>query len=76
MMKYRHFYCLFFLYLYSASLFAFALKPGDLLFQDLECGSLCDAIFQVTHGYHETHISHVGMVISTKPKTMVIEAIA
>ncbi|MDA7742143.1 YiiX/YebB-like N1pC/P60 family cysteine hydrolase [Francisellaceae bacterium] len=59
----------------STTLFAFTLKPGDLLFQDLECGPLCNAIFTVTHGYHNTDVSHVAMVVSIKPKVLIIEAI-
>jgi len=40
----------------------FALREGDLLFQDLDCGSLCDAIEKVTTGYHGANFSHVGIV--------------
>ena len=38
------------------------IKKGDLLFQDLDCGSLCDAIENVTTGYHNASFSHVGIV--------------
>ena len=51
---------------------AFSLKPGDLLFQDLNCGKLCNAIFSVTSGYGNTDVSHVGMLVSSGE---VIEAI-
>jgi hypothetical protein len=40
----------------------FAHQPGDLLFQDLDCGSLCDAIESVTVGTEGAKLSHVGMV--------------
>lgn len=53
----------------------FQLKPGDLLFQDLACGELCDGINSTTYGYKDTTVSHVGMVVSvTEP--MVIEAVS
>lgn len=41
---------------------AFALQPGDLLFQDLDAGPLCDAIETVTQGVDGAKFSHVGMV--------------
>lgn len=41
---------------------AFALQPGDLLFQDLDAGPLCDAIETVTQGVEGAKFSHVGMV--------------
>jgi uncharacterized protein YycO len=51
------------------------LQLGDLLFQDLNCGSMCDGITDVTRGYHNTYISHVGMVVANKNhKVMIIEA--
>jgi len=40
----------------------FVLQPGDLLFQDLDCGPLCDAIEKVTTGYQGANFSHVGIV--------------
>jgi hypothetical protein len=39
----------------------FVLQPGDLLFQDLDCGALCDAIEKVTTGYQGASFSHVGI---------------
>lgn len=41
---------------------AFALQPGDLLFQDLDAGPLCDAIETVTQGVDGAKFSHVGIV--------------
>src|SRR5690606_38416960 len=38
------------------------LQPGDLIFQDLDCGPLCDAIESVTPAYQGHHFSHVGLV--------------
>ena len=40
---------------------AFALREGDLLFQDLDCGAVCDAIEKVTTGYKGANFSHVGI---------------
>jgi hypothetical protein len=54
----------------------FKLKNGDLLFQDLDCGGLCDAIESVTTGYNNATFSHVGIVkIQPNGKIEVLEAI-
>ncbi len=37
-------------------------RTGDLLFQDLDCGPLCDAIENATAGNDKYRISHMGMV--------------
>ena len=51
-------------------------QTGDLLFQDLNCGTLCDGIGQVTYGINKTYMSHVGMIESTGGnEPIVIEAI-
>lgn len=50
-------------------------KPGDLLFQDLNCGPLCDAIEAVTEGVHGLDFSHVGWVVQVKDSLKVLEAI-
>lgn len=50
-------------------------ESGDFLFQDLNCGSMCDGIDSVTRGYHNTYVSHVGMIINTNPPE-VIEAVS
>lgn len=36
-------------------------KEGDLLFQDLDCVPLCDAIEKVTSGFKGAKFSHVGI---------------
>ena len=55
----------------------FKLKAGDLLFQDLACGELCDGINSTTYGYKNTVVSHVGMVVSVNNAVpMVIEAVS
>ncbi len=50
------------------------LKEGDLLFQDLNCGALCDAIEEVTPAYHGMHFSHVGILHFVDNNWKVIEA--
>lgn len=55
---------------------SFKLKPGDLLFQDSDCGPFCDAIEKVTQGVNGANFSHVGLVIpNNENKMVVIEAI-
>jgi hypothetical protein len=39
------------------------LQPGDLLFQDLDCGELCEAIERVTPGWRGFEVTHVGIVV-------------
>lgn len=51
------------------------LKEGDLLFQDLDCGSMCDAIETVTEGVNGMDFSHCAMVIRNNDSLKVIEAI-
>jgi hypothetical protein len=55
----------------------FVPEPGDLLFQDLDSGALCDAIEQVTAGYDGTNLSHVGLVARDAHRGLVvIEAVS
>lgn len=51
------------------------LKEGDMLFQDLNCGDLCDAIEAVTEGVNGQDFSHCAMVIRNGDSLMVVEAI-
>ncbi|MHC4280162.1 MAG: YiiX/YebB-like N1pC/P60 family cysteine hydrolase [Planctomycetota bacterium] len=52
-------------------------KEGDLLFQDLDCGPLCDAIEKVTTGYQGSNFSHVGILArNDKDDLVVIEAVS
>lgn len=63
------------LYSSTANSDQFKLRPGDLLFQDLNCGALCDGIGEVTYGINNTYISHVSMVIYDSNKQLeIIEA--
>ena len=55
----------------------FHLRVGDLLFQDLDCGPMCDAIEAVTHGVRGAHLSHVAIVVAVwGQKVSVLEAYA
>ncbi len=51
------------------------LKHGDLLFQDLNCGDLCDAIESVTEGVNGRDFSHCAMVVTINDTLKVVEAI-
>jgi hypothetical protein len=55
----------------------FVPRPGDLLFQDLDCGPLCDAIERVTTGFEGANFSHIG-IVATKDtgNFVVIEAVS
>ena len=50
-------------------------QSGDLLFQDLDCGPLCDAIEKVTHGYKGRSFSHIGLVYVRNDSAYVVEAV-
>ena len=50
------------------------LKDGDLIFQDMDCGPLCDAIEAVTEGYNGTDFSHMGLVYHRNDTVYIIEA--
>jgi hypothetical protein len=51
------------------------LQEGDLLFQNLNCGELCDAIESVTHGVDGKDFSHCAMVVKINDSLKVVEAI-
>jgi hypothetical protein len=51
------------------------LQEGDLLFQDLNCGELCDAIEAVTEGVNGKNFSHCAMVVKINDSLKVVEAI-
>lgn len=55
----------------------FTLEPGDLLFQDSDCGPMCDAIEKVTTGYRGANFSHVGIAAANPAgDIVVIEAVS
>lgn len=49
-------------------------QPGDILFQDLDCGPACDAIEAVTEGVNGRDFSHCGIVVQAGNEMRVIEA--
>lgn len=75
-MSLKKFSVLFFVFL-SVSAFAqqkIKLKSGDLIFQHLACGPLCEAIDAVTQGYQGQKFNHMGMVYLRNDTTYIIEA--
>lgn len=50
------------------------LQDGDLIFQDMDCGPLCDAIEAVTEGYNGADFSHMGVVYHRNDTIYIIEA--
>jgi hypothetical protein len=51
------------------------LQSGDLLFQNLDCGPLCNAIEAVTEGFNHHDFSHIGLVYVRQDSIYIIEAI-
>lgn len=70
-------FCLFFSFTFTveAQIEVASLKHGDLLFQDLNCGGLCDAIESVTEGIDGRDFSHCGIIGMEKDSIFVLEAI-
>lgn len=55
----------------------FVPESGDLLFQDLDCGPLCDAIEKVTTGHEGANFSHVGIAaVDDNGDLVVVEAVS
>ena len=50
------------------------LKTGDILFQSMNCGPLCEAINEVTEGYQGKDFSHLGMVYIKNDSIFIVEA--
>lgn len=50
------------------------LKTGDIIFQSMNCGPLCEAINQVTEGYKGNDFSHLGLVYIQNDSIYIIEA--
>lgn len=51
------------------------LKNGDLLFININCGPMCEAINAVTEGYNGNDFNHMGMIILDNNDYFVYEAI-
>lgn len=54
----------------------FELQPGDLLFQDSDCGPFCESIEKVTFGVGGAKFSHIGMVVPDGEGLVVLEAVS
>ena len=65
---------LFFPCLLLAQVKSSQLQDGDLVFQDMDCGPLCDAIEAVTDGYAGRDFSHMGMVYHRNDTIYIAEA--
>lgn len=50
------------------------LKTGDFIFQNKNCGPLCDAINAVTEGYKGNDFNHIGIVYIKNDTIYIIEA--
>lgn len=50
------------------------LQEGDLIFQNLNCGPMCDAINEVTTGYKGLKFNHIGLVVFKNDEIYVLEA--
>ena len=50
------------------------LQTGDLLFQKMNCGELCEAIHAVTKGYQGNDFSHLGLVLIENDSVFILEA--
>lgn len=49
-------------------------KTGDIIFQSMNCGPLCEAINEVTEGYQGKDFSHLGIIYLKNDSIFVIEA--
>src|SRR5690606_23341341 len=52
----------------------FMIQNGTLIFGDLKCGNLCEAIIDVTASYKDFPMSHIGMVVFSDTGLYAIEA--
>ncbi len=66
---------IFFLFFLSSCKSVREFQTGDLLFQDLDCGPLCDAIENATAKDDKYRISHMGIVWVEKDSVYVLEAL-
>ncbi len=51
------------------------LKDGDIIFQNLDCGDLCDAIESVTYGKNGLNFSHLGLFFIQNGENYILESI-
>lgn len=53
---------------------SFQFQAGDLLFQDCQCGPICEAIEDVNQENDRRRFSHMAMVVSDSNKLKIVEA--
>ncbi len=75
-MNFRTSHILLFLVVFFTGCSKYQAKIGDLLFQDIDCGPMCEAIEAVTHGYNGANLSHVGLVVKKGDSLVVLEAVS
>lgn len=68
------FFCQFTLFVNAQSITEDSLQTGDLVFLDLDCGPLCDAIESVTPDYEGHSFTHVGIIFIKDHQPYVVEA--
>lgn len=51
------------------------IKEGDILFEDIDCGPLCEAIRAVTEGHQGRDFAHCALVVRSGDSLAVVEAI-
>lgn len=51
------------------------IKEGDILFEDIDCGPLCEAIRAVTEGQNGQDFAHCALVVRSGDSLAVVEAI-
>lgn len=49
-------------------------QEGDLLFQEGDCGAMCEAIARVTDSWKDRRFTHVGMVVIRQDSSFVLES--
>lgn len=54
---------LFILFIFISQSVSAQYQEGDLLFQDCDCGAMCDAIESVTFGRNNARFSHIAIVV-------------
>ena len=54
---------IFFLLFFCSQQLLAQYQEGDLLFQDCDCGAMCDAIESVTFGRNNARFSHIAIVV-------------
>src|SRR5690606_656111 len=62
------------LLIFPAIIFAQQLQTGDLIFQNISCGAMCEAINAVTESGEARDMSHTGMIIRQDDHILILAA--